>query len=82
MEAMKMMKLFAVMSVMMMAVSAVSAMDAPAPSPVSDATMAFVPTTIVALSAIACSRSKTENVQNSKLASLGLPKPRGAKRPR
>ncbi|GJT70950.1 hypothetical protein Tco_1030236 [Tanacetum coccineum] len=53
MEATKMMKLFAVMVVMMMGVSAVSAMDAPAPSPVSDATMVYVPTMIAAMSAIA-----------------------------
>ncbi|PWA95291.1 transmembrane protein [Artemisia annua] len=54
MEATKMMKLFAVMVVMMMSVSVVSAQDAPAPSPVSDATMVYVPTMIAALFAIAC----------------------------
>ncbi|PWA29498.1 hypothetical protein CTI12_AA626780 [Artemisia annua] len=55
MEATKMMKLFAVIVVMMMGtVLVVSAQDAPAPSPVSDATMVYVPTMIAALSAIAC----------------------------
>nr|GEU99514.1 transmembrane protein [Tanacetum cinerariifolium] len=54
MEAMKMMRLFVIMTVFVMAVSAVSAMDAPAPSPVFDGTMVFVPITIAVLSAIAC----------------------------
>ncbi|XP_059628769.1 arabinogalactan protein 13-like [Cornus florida] len=54
MEALKM-KLFAAVVVMLMAVSAVqsvAAADAPAPSPMSDATV-FVPTAIASLAALA-----------------------------
>ncbi|CAL0299235.1 unnamed protein product [Lupinus luteus] len=54
MEAMKM-KLFfvVVIAMMMMATSCVSAVEAPAPSPTSDATTLFFPTTILSLVALA-----------------------------
>ncbi|OIV90065.1 hypothetical protein TanjilG_01519 [Lupinus angustifolius] len=54
MEAIKM-KLFfvVVIALMMISTSCVSAVEAPAPSPTSDATTLFFPTTIVSLVALA-----------------------------